>query len=128
MSLANRPSTTGGVSDVIGIDLGTTNSVVAMMRYGHVEVISSAEGLSLWFKLSSVAHSKWKFWEHGKWPSMTVFKNTPFYCDFRQVPDTICCLLLEGFGSGVCRSGGYFSALHQFGKHRFRLVFYSHFS
>jgi molecular chaperone DnaK (HSP70) len=34
-----------GVSDVIGIDLGTTNSVVAMMRYGHVDVIASAEGL-----------------------------------------------------------------------------------
>jgi molecular chaperone DnaK (HSP70) len=56
MSLANRPSTTGGVSDVIGIDLGTTNSVVAMMRYGHVEVIPSGEGLLSWFKLSSVAH------------------------------------------------------------------------
>jgi molecular chaperone DnaK (HSP70) len=34
------------VSDVIGIDLGTTNSVVAVMRYGHVDVIASTEGLS----------------------------------------------------------------------------------
>jgi molecular chaperone DnaK (HSP70) len=45
MSLAKRPSTTSGVSDVIGIDLGTTNSVVAVMRYDHVDVIASAEGL-----------------------------------------------------------------------------------
>jgi molecular chaperone DnaK (HSP70) len=46
MSLVKRPSTTSEVSDVIGIDLGTTNSVVAVFRYGHVDVIASTEGLS----------------------------------------------------------------------------------
>jgi molecular chaperone DnaK (HSP70) len=30
---------------VVGIDLGTTNSAVALVRYGHVEVIANSEGI-----------------------------------------------------------------------------------
>jgi molecular chaperone DnaK (HSP70) len=47
MQISKLATADGGVSDVVGIDLGTTNSAVAIMRYGHVDVIASNEGFPL---------------------------------------------------------------------------------
>ena len=45
LSLARRAMSSGPMGDVIGIDLGTTNSCVAVMEGGSAKVIENAEGI-----------------------------------------------------------------------------------